>query len=159
MMSRLNAAAGLAAVALTAASAQAQTDGPPAHLSAAELRASVAQAQGGLAVHPLPTGAAKVSMVRRERSGEIEVHMALNDVFVGHDGRATVVVGDSVAGNHEVSPGEWQGGTISGGHSYSMGPGDVLWIPAGRPHQVQVPDGGSFSYIAFKYPSAKPDAR
>jgi hypothetical protein len=32
-----------------------------------------------------------------------------------------------------------------------MGPGDVLWIPAGAPHQSLVPKGGDFRYLAFKF--------
>lgn len=160
-MNRFTSAAGLAAATLAAAAAQAQTqtDGQPAHLSAAQLRASVARVQQGLATYPLPTGAARVLMVRRERSGEVELHMAQNDVFVAHDGHATVVIGGKVSGNHEVSPGEWRGGTLSGGRSYSMNPGDVLWIPAGLPHQVLLPAGASFDYIAFKYASVPAAAR
>jgi mannose-6-phosphate isomerase-like protein (cupin superfamily) len=155
-MNKLTSAAALAALALTApAQAQTRPDGQPARLSAAELRATVAHVQDGLATHPLPTGAATVLMVRRERSGEVELHMAQNDVFVAHDGHATVLIGDSVAGDREVSPGEWRGGKLSGGRSYSMGPGDVLWIPAGLPHQVVLPRGGSFNYLALKYASAK----
>jgi uncharacterized RmlC-like cupin family protein len=143
------------AATLAAGSALALTDGPPAHRSAAELRAAVAQTKNGLATSPLPTGTATVLMVRRDQPGEIELHTAQNDVLVAHDGRARVLIGDKVEGAHEVSPGEWRGGKMSGAHSYSMAPGDVLWIPAGLPHQVIVPAHGSFNYLAMKYPSAK----
>ena len=147
---------GAAAAALLAAgTAFAQGDGAPAHRTAAELRAAVAKTKDGLATSPIPTGAATVLMVRREKTGEVELHTGQNDVFVAHDGHATVVVGERVTGNHEVSPGEWRGGTISGGKRYAMAPGDVLWIPAGLPHQVIVPASGGFDYLAMKYPSAR----
>ena len=147
-------AAGLAAT-LLAGVALAQGDGPPAHRSAAELRTAVVQTKDGLATSALPTGTATVLMVRRDRSGEVELHMAQNDVFVAHDGHARVLIGDKVEGNHEVSPGEWRGGALSGGRSYDMAPGDVLWIPAGLPHQVVVPAHGTFNYLAMKFPTAK----
>jgi mannose-6-phosphate isomerase-like protein (cupin superfamily) len=148
-----NVAAGLGAAALAGA-ALAQGDGTVFHRSGAELRAAVAHTKDGLLVSPLPTGTATVVMVRRERTGEIELHKGQNDVFVAHDGHATVIIGETVTGNREVSPGEWRGGTMTGGKPYPMAPGDVLWIPAGLPHQV-VPTAGGFNYVAFKYPTSK----
>ena len=151
---RISGLAVLAAASLIAGAAAARADGAPARLSAAELRQAVAKTKDGLAVSPLPTGAATVVMVRRDRTGEVELHMAQNDVFVAHDGHATVVIGGKVEGNREVSPGEWRGGKMTGGKRYTMAPGDVLWIPAGLPHQVVTPPHGVFNYVAFKYPSA-----
>jgi mannose-6-phosphate isomerase-like protein (cupin superfamily) len=149
-------AAGLTALALLspAGAASAEVDGAAFHRSAGELRAAVAQTKDGLAVSALPTGAATVVMVRRDRTGEVELHMGQNDVFVAHDGHAVVIIGDKVTGNREVSPGEWRGGTLSGAQRHPMAAGDVLWIPAGLPHQV-VPAAGGFNYVAFKYPSAR----
>jgi mannose-6-phosphate isomerase-like protein (cupin superfamily) len=148
-------AAALAAVTLAAGAALAQSDGAPEHRTADQLRASVAKTTNGLATATIPTGEATVLMVRREKTGEIELHSYQNDVFVAHDGHATVLIGDAVTGNRQISPGEWRGGVISGAKSYDMGPGDVLWIPAGLPHQVRVPDNGSFNYLAMKFPTAK----
>jgi quercetin dioxygenase-like cupin family protein len=59
-----------------------------------------------------------------------------------------------VAGNHQTAAGEFRGGTITGGQEYQLAPGDILWIPAGAPHQV-TPKGGPFRYLAFKF-EAKP---
>jgi mannose-6-phosphate isomerase-like protein (cupin superfamily) len=100
----------------------------------------------------LPVGerGPKVLVLRRTKSGEAEVHDSLNDLFLVRAGRATVTVGGTVTGNRQTSPGEWRGGTIAGGSSFEVGPGDVLWIPAGLPHQIIVPDNGDFSYLAFK---------
>jgi mannose-6-phosphate isomerase-like protein (cupin superfamily) len=87
----------------------------------------------------------------RDADGQVEVHTRLNDEFVVLSGHATVLVGGRVEGNKETAPGEWRGGKISGAKSYAMGPGDVLWIPAGAPHQSLVPKGGDFRYLAFKF--------
>jgi mannose-6-phosphate isomerase-like protein (cupin superfamily) len=146
---------GALAVLSLAGSAAAQTDGKPVHFSAGQLRQMVAKTKDGLAASPLPTGEATVIMVRRDRTGDVELHMAHNDVFVAHDGRATVMIGGTVAGDHETSPGEFKGGKLSGAKPYPMAPGDVVWIPAGIPHQVVVPAHKAFEYLALKYPSAK----
>jgi mannose-6-phosphate isomerase-like protein (cupin superfamily) len=91
-----------------------------------------------------------VLAARRLKAGEVEVHDHLNDEFVVQSGHAVVRVGGRVSGNHQTAPGEWRGGAITGGHSYQLAPGDVLWIPAGSPHQV-TPKGGAFRYLAFKF--------
>lgn len=149
--------AALGAIAIASAAAAAApnpADGKPARLSAEALRQAVAHTKDGLAVSPLPTGSETVVMVRRDRTGDVELHMAHNDVFVAHDGHATVMIGGTVQGDHEISPGEYKGGVLTGAKAYPMDPGDVVWIPAGLPHQVVVPPHGAFNYLALKYPSA-----
>lgn len=141
--------AGLLALA-TAASA---AEGAPAYRrSAAELEAMVATPVDGFAKGELPmaVGGPGAVVLRRTRSGEAEVHDNLSDLFLVQSGRATIVVGGTVAGNREVAPGEWRGGAITGATEHEVGPGDVVWIPAGAPHRVVVPAGGDFRYIVVK---------
>ncbi|HEY2359002.1 MAG TPA: AraC family ligand binding domain-containing protein [Phenylobacterium sp.] len=134
-----------------AAPARAQEPDEGHYVSAAELGAMVAKTKDGFATAPVPTGpGATVLAARRDGVGEVEVHEHLNDEFVVQAGHATVRVGGKVAGNRQTAPGEWRGGTVTGGHSYQLAPGDVLWIPAGSPHQV-TPKGGTFRYLAFKF--------
>jgi mannose-6-phosphate isomerase-like protein (cupin superfamily) len=121
------------------------------HVSAADLREYVAHGKDGLATWNVPTGGvAPVIMVRRDTDGEVELHEVMNDVFVAQGGRATILIGGRAEGQRETAPTEWRGGTISGAREYRVGPGDVLWIPAGLPHQVRVAKGDSFSYLAIK---------
>jgi quercetin dioxygenase-like cupin family protein len=144
-------------VAMAASAAPAPAADEPHHVAAAALRAMVATTKDGVVIAPVPTGAgATVLMVRRDRGGEVEVHDHLNDEFVVQAGHAVVRVGGTVSGNRQTAPGEWRGGTMEGGSFYRLSPGDVLWIPAGQPHQTLVSTGGSFSYLAFKF-EAKPD--
>jgi len=152
-LTRLSLAVVLAVGFAAPAGAQAADEGH--YVSAAELGAMVAKTKDGLATAPVPTGpGATVLAARRDGVGEVEVHERLNDEFVVQAGHATVRVGGKVAGNRQTAPGEWRGGTITGGASYQLAPGDVLWIPAGSPHQV-TPKGGTFRYLAFKF-EAKP---
>jgi mannose-6-phosphate isomerase-like protein (cupin superfamily) len=124
----------------------------PHYVSASQLQALVAKMSDGLSTAPVPTGpGAVVLMAHRDRTGQVEVHTRLNDEFIVQEGRAAVLVGGRVEGNRETAPNEWRGGSIVGGRRYDMGPGDVLWIPAGVPHQVVVPPKGSFHYLAVKF--------
>jgi mannose-6-phosphate isomerase-like protein (cupin superfamily) len=144
------------AVVVTSAVSAAWAADAPHHVQAAQLKAMVATTKDGVIIAPVPTGpGATVLMVRRDRDGEVEVHEHLNDEFVVQAGHAVVRVGGTVSGNHQTAAGEWRGGTLEGGSFYHLSPGDVLWIPAGQPHQTLVTKGGSFSYLAFKF-EAKP---
>ena len=136
--------------AAVAADAQ-PTAGEGVYVSAAQIAARVAKTTEGAVTAQLPSGPGTMILaVRRDAEGTVEVHTRLNDEFVAQAGHATVLVGGTVSGAKETAPGEWRGGTLSGAHAYNLGPGDVLWIPAGAPHQTLVPKGGSFSYLAFK---------
>jgi len=138
-----------------AAAARAEAPDEGRFVSAAGLQALVGKAKDDPAIAPVPTGpGATVLAARRLKPGEVEVHERLNDEFVVQSGHAVVRVGGRVNGNRQTAPGEWRGGEMTGGHSYQMAPGDVLWIPAGAPHQV-TPKGGAFRYLAFKF-EAKP---
>lgn len=144
-------AAALALGALAGTAAAADASGPM-RLSSAELDKLVAKTTDGLASSVLPLGAngPTVVVARRLKTGEAEVHDNLNDVFVVKSGRASVLVGGKVEGQRLTTPGEWRGGKITGAKSYPLNPGDVVWIPAGLPHQVIVPKGVTFTYMAFK---------
>jgi mannose-6-phosphate isomerase-like protein (cupin superfamily) len=145
--------AGLMALATAAIG---RADDEAAYVSAAELKAKVMTLSDGLAIFAVPTGpGATVLTVHRDRDGEVEVHTRLNDEFVAQGGHARVRVGGTVEGNGETAPGEWRGGKMTGGRVYDLSPGDVLWIPAGAPHQMLVPKGGSFHYLAFKFGKAE----
>ena len=137
-----------------AASAGASEVAAPFKLSTADIDRMVATSRNGAAMGTVPTGAKgpRVLVLRRTQSGEPEVHDLYNDVFVVRSGRATVMIGGTVAGNRQVSSGEWRGGTITGAAPFEVAPGDVLWIPAGLPHQVILPRGADFSYLTFKSP-------
>jgi mannose-6-phosphate isomerase-like protein (cupin superfamily) len=141
---------GLAAAGF-ALSAAAQAPDEGHYLSAAALAKLPGKTKDGLATAPLPTGpGATVLAAKRDKPGMVELHEHQNDEFLVQSGHAIVRVGGKVTGNRQTAPGEWRGGTIEGGHAYQMAPGDVLWIPAGAPHQV-TPKGGAFRYLAIKF--------
>jgi mannose-6-phosphate isomerase-like protein (cupin superfamily) len=121
--------------------------------SAAQLKSLVAHPAQGVAAKQFLSGpGSNVYMVHRDKDGEAEVHMALNDIFVVNSGHAKITVGGEIKGNRETAPTEWRGGEISGGTDYALAPGDVLFIPAGVPHKVLVSPKASITYVTVKTP-------
>lgn len=94
-------------------------------------------------------------VVRRDASGAPERHARWTDVIIVQAGTATVLIGGTLSGQHLESPGEERGGTIAGAEVRTIGAGDLLVIPAGLPHQVQVGSGGSVRYLVVKAPEPR----
>jgi mannose-6-phosphate isomerase-like protein (cupin superfamily) len=95
-------------------------------------------------------GKHSVVIVHREGTGEAEVHENMADLFVVQQGAATLVVGGKVVGAKQTQPGEIRGKSIQGGEKRPLGPGDMAYIPANLPHQVQVPAGKQITYVIVK---------
>lgn len=124
--------------------------------STADINADIAKTAGGAAARQLKTDSTtSVWAIRRDAPGQVEVHRKLNDVIVAREGTVTVLIGEKVEGNREIKPNEWLGGKIIGGRTYTLAPGDVLFIPAGLGHLMTPPPGGSFSYLVVKTPAAQ----
>jgi mannose-6-phosphate isomerase-like protein (cupin superfamily) len=123
------------------------------YFSAAQLASQVAHPANGLASKQFLNGpGSNVYIVHRDKTGDAEVHMTLNDIFVIKSGHAKITVGGQISGNRETAASEWRGGEIAGGTDYSLAPGDVLFIPAGVPHKVLVSAKASVTYVTVKTP-------
>jgi len=86
----------------------------------------------------------------RSRSGGGELHQNYADLFYILDGHATIVTGGQVDNAKTTAPGEIRGTAISGGSRQDVSTGDVVHIPAGMPHQMFVPEGGTATYFVVK---------
>jgi mannose-6-phosphate isomerase-like protein (cupin superfamily) len=86
----------------------------------------------------------------READGEAELHQAMADFFIVQSGEATLVHGGQVVNGKTTAPDEIRGPSISGGEKQQLGPGDMVHIPAGMPHQLLVPAGKQFNYFVIK---------
>jgi mannose-6-phosphate isomerase-like protein (cupin superfamily) len=87
---------------------------------------------------------------RRDTSGVNERHERFADIFVVQRGRARLLYGGTAEGERATEPGEWRGGTIRNGTESQIGPGDIVVIPAGIPHQLLLEPGERFYYFVFK---------
>lgn len=65
-----------------------------------------------------------------------EVHEESADVWQVIRGEATFIIGGKLEDPSSHKPKEWIAETISGGQEYSAGPGDMIDIPPGVPHQI-----------------------
>jgi mannose-6-phosphate isomerase-like protein (cupin superfamily) len=121
----------------------------------------VAQSSGGITVWPkgMPPGGIKeradfgdhlLEISHREVDGKCELHKIKADVIVIQTGTATLVTGGEVIDPKDTAPNEIQGSGIKGGIKHEVGPGDVIEIPAGVPHQFFVAPGTQITYLVVK---------
>jgi mannose-6-phosphate isomerase-like protein (cupin superfamily) len=102
----------------------------------------------GHTLHAHPTY--QYLQIRRTRSGVPEVHDRWIDVTTVQSGRGTLLSGGHVTGSRAEAGGEHRDGTIVGGASRPVGPGDLMIIPAGVPHQYLIAPGDSLRYLTVK---------
>jgi mannose-6-phosphate isomerase-like protein (cupin superfamily) len=125
------------------------------------LSASIAAAQdGGITVWtkgvPPPTavradfGDHTLTVGHRDKNGRVELHRNKADVLIIQSGTATLVTGGEVVDPITTGPNEIQGSSIKGGVKREIGPGDVIEIPAGVPHQFFIAPGTQITYVAVK---------
>jgi mannose-6-phosphate isomerase-like protein (cupin superfamily) len=125
------------------------------HLPAGALREAVAAAPGDQpralnARMVVDAGAYTIIALHRTADGEAEVHAEWDDVMMIQHGAATLLSGGEVSGARQTAPGELRGGRISGGTRRELGPGDVVTVPAGVPHQILIAPGQGITYLVVK---------
>jgi uncharacterized RmlC-like cupin family protein len=142
----------LSIAAASSAPTQARADALTAqYISADQIEAAVAQPPTGTVAKQVGTSPnTAIWTIRRDTAGEVELHEIWNDVIIARAGSVTIRVGTKVIGNHQIKPHEWLGGKLVDGSVFTLKVGDVLFIPAGLPHQMTTVGGGSFSYLVIK---------
>jgi len=89
-------------------------------------------------------------VAHREGSGQAELHEKQADIMFISSGQVTMVYGGTVVDGKTTAPGEIRGASISGGTEVTLGPGDVLHIPAKTPHQMKLAAGAQVTYFVTK---------
>ena len=89
-------------------------------------------------------------ILRRESSGQAELHEHQADIMVIQSGTATLVVGGTISRSHPTTRGELRGSSIEGGTRQPIGPGDILHIPSKTPHQLLLDPGQQLNYFTLK---------
>lgn len=89
-------------------------------------------------------------VAHREGSGQAELHQKQADVLFISSGQVTMVYGGTVVDAKTTAAGEIRGSGISNGTEVSLGPGDVLHIPAGVPHLMKLAPGAQVTYFVTK---------
>jgi len=70
-------------------------------------------------------------------------------------GQATLATGGKVVNGKVTGAGEIRGPSIQGAQNRELGPGDVVNIPAGTPHQLLLKAGTKLSYLVVKVQAGK----
>lgn len=86
----------------------------------------------------------------RGKNGGAEVHENYADFFFVVRGSAKLLTGGTVQDGKTVSPGEIRGKSVLNGVETALNQGDIVHIPAAVPHQLLLPQGGTFLYFVIK---------
>lgn len=89
----------------------------------------------------------QVLTAHRTEAGQVEIHRDFRDVFYIVQGEANIVTGGKVLGENDGNPEEPRGTSIEGGESHKLGAGDVIVIPAGVPHWMNMVKGTLLYFV------------
>ena len=100
-------------------------------------------------------GVAVVQRTRRAPGGTLRgiAHVQLDEIYYVVSGQGTMVSGGPMTGITETNSsllGPMQSGTMQGGTSQRMGPGDIVIIPKGVPHSWSEITTDTISYLIFR---------
>ena len=112
--------------------------------------ADIAKTKGSSGATLADYGSYKIQLSVRTVSGGAEVHAHWDDVMMVEQGSATLITGGSVVDGTTGADGETHGAKIDGGDSRKVGPGDVLTVRAGTPHQLILDPGVVYSAVVVK---------
>ncbi len=86
----------------------------------------------------------------RGKNGGAEIHEDYADFFFVIQGSARLLTGGTVQDGKSVSAGEIRGKAVLNGVETALNQGDIVHIPATVPHQLLLPEGGTFLYFVIK---------
>jgi len=142
------------------ASAQTTTD-PTSFATGADVqtqtRAMLAEMKPdqGFMWRPLVRDGARVAAIEIwKKPGRPAVHPAEAEYAIVLEGSGTLVSGGTLAEPTTRNPGLIDGSRIEGGTTRTLGPGDVILVPAGVPHWFGI-TGERLILLGIKLPGAK----
>ena len=86
----------------------------------------------------------------RDKSGLSELHADWIDHIFVQAGGATMILGGKINEPKETGPGETRGSGVTGGKSFTMRPGDYVYVPANTVHQMVLAPGQTIRYAVVK---------
>src|SRR6266704_2981875 len=87
-------------------------------------------------------------LAQRRGTGEVEVHMKTNHVFIIVEGEATFITGGTLVGSKNTAPDEVRAASVQGGQTHHLTKGDVITIPANTPHWFKEIPTQTIAYYA-----------
>ncbi|MDE3200316.1 MAG: hypothetical protein KGN79_05280 [Acidobacteriota bacterium] len=86
----------------------------------------------------------------RSKTGGAELHAHFADVFIIEQGSATLYTGGAIVNQKAKAPGELVGTSLENANQKPLHVGDIVHIPAGTPHWLVLPKGGTLTYFVIK---------
>jgi mannose-6-phosphate isomerase-like protein (cupin superfamily) len=87
-------------------------------------------------------------LAQRRGTGDVEVHLKTNHVFIIVEGEATFITGGTLVGSKQTAPDEVRAASLQGGQTHHLTKGDVITIPANTPHWFKEIPTGTIAYYA-----------
>jgi hypothetical protein len=91
-----------------------------------------------------------VYLVLRGRTARPEYHETESDIQIGLRGKGTFVVGGELINPEKLPRKQQRGDGIKGGARVPLGPGDIIHVPVGVPHVMEIAPHESYLYILIK---------
>ena len=91
-----------------------------------------------------------VYLALRVKTAAAEVHETESDIQIGVTGTAALVVGGELIDPRKLPRKQQQGSGIKGGARYTVGPGDIVHVPAGAPHWLVIEPNKPYLYLLSK---------
>lgn len=125
----------------------------------ADVRSQVAKAVSN-SIGLMEGGHFSLNLVHRVGKEEPQWHQEEVDLYIIQEGTATIVTGGELVGPITTAPdGDKRGTAIRGGESRVVGPGDVVFIPPGVPHQGVFHDARGITYLNIHFPGRWPERK
>jgi mannose-6-phosphate isomerase-like protein (cupin superfamily) len=87
-------------------------------------------------------------LAQRRGTGDVEVHMKTNHVFIVVEGEATFITGGTLVESKQTAPNEIRAKSVQGGQTHHLTKGDVITIPANTPHWFKEIPTQTIAYYA-----------
>lgn len=89
-------------------------------------------------------------LTTRTRNGGAELHNQWCDYLIVLNGEGMELTGGTIVDRREEADGEVRGTRVEGAQSHTLRKGDIIFIPAGTPHQAIEPPGKSITVFVIK---------
>lgn len=92
-----------------------------------------------------------MNVVNKDHTLEMiaEMHLEEDDIYIALSGEGTILLGGKLCDSTSPSPGQYRGSLLDGAERFTLAAGDVVIIPAGTPHMLDVRES-NLIYVVVK---------
>ena len=92
-----------------------------------------------------------MNVVNKDHAQELvaEMHAEEADIYLAISGQGFLLLGGTIRDGRETAPGQYRGSMLDEAESFLISAGDVVMIPEGTPHMLDIRDN-SLIYVVVK---------